>query len=103
MAIDHAARKAGINQTSFYNRYLPSGELLYIVKVWWHARRRRQKCLVLRSALMEVLTKDLYQQAKHQYVRRSRRGMADLERELDERRKALRHRRPGSDPPRIRK
>jgi hypothetical protein len=48
-----------MNQTSFYNRYLLSGELPYIVKVWWHGRRRRQKCLVLRGALMEVLTKDI--------------------------------------------
>jgi hypothetical protein len=34
VAIDHAARKAAINQTSFYNRYLLSGELPCIVSVW---------------------------------------------------------------------
>jgi hypothetical protein len=88
VAIDHAARKAAINQVSFYNRYLLSRRLPYIVKVWWHGRRRRSKCFILRSALMEVLTKELCQEAKRQYVRRGRRRMADLERELDERRRA---------------
>jgi hypothetical protein len=36
VAIDHAARKAAMNQTSLYNRYLLSEELPYVVKVWWH-------------------------------------------------------------------
>jgi len=48
----------------------------------------RQKCLVLRGALMEALTKDICQQARRQYVRRGRRRMADLERQLEVRRKA---------------
>ena len=100
VAIDHAARKAAMNQTSFYNRYLLSGRLPYIVSVWWHGRHRRQKCLVLRGALMEVLTRDLRDAAKRRYVRRSRRRMADLERQLGERRKFEangRSRSPGSD------
>ena len=89
-----------MNQTSFYNRYLLSGELPYVVKVWWHGNHRRQKCLVLRGALMEVLTKDICQQARRQYVRRHRTTMAALERQLEEGRKAQangRNRSPGSD------
>jgi len=35
VAIDHAARKAAMNQTSFYNRYPLSGKVPYIVSVWW--------------------------------------------------------------------
>ena len=85
VAIDHAARKAAMNQVSFYNCFLLSGELPYVVKRWWHGRRRRQKCFVLRAALMEVLTRELCQEAKRHYVRRSRRRMADLERELGQR------------------
>jgi hypothetical protein len=84
-----AARMVGINQASFYNRYLLSGRLPYVVKKWRHGKDRpRRKSFVLRSALMEVLTRELCQEARRQYVRRSRRSMADLERELDEWRKA---------------
>ena len=105
VAIDHAARMLGINQTSFYNNYLASGRLPYVVKRWRHGKGRpRRKSFVLRSALIEVLTKDLYQQARRQYVRRSRRRMAGLERELEERRKAEANGRnwPGNDDSRSR-
>ena len=58
VAIDHAARMAGMNQCGFYNRYLLSGELPYVVMLWWHGKgRRRQKCFIPRGALLEVLTK----------------------------------------------
>ena len=88
VAIDHAARKAAMNQTSFSNRYPLSDEPLYNVKTWWHGRRRRQNCFVLRGALMEVMTRELCQQAMRQYLRRCRPQMADLERELNERHRA---------------
>jgi hypothetical protein len=65
----------GINQTSFYNNYLASGRLPCVVKTWRYGKGRpRRKSFALRSALMEFLTRDLYQQAKRQYVRRSRRS-----------------------------
>lgn len=53
-----------------------------MVKRWWHGRQRRSKCFVLRGALMEVLNRETCQEAKRQYVRRSRRKMAHLERQL---------------------
>jgi hypothetical protein len=75
---------AGMSQCGFYNRYLLSGELPYVVMSWWHGKgRRRQKSFIPRGALLELLTKRLCQEARRQYVRRSRRKMADLERELE--------------------
>jgi hypothetical protein len=85
MAIDHAARKAATNQTSFHNRYLISGELPFIVKVWWHGRWRRRKCFVQRAtgALMEVLSNEFCQNAMRQYLPLSRMRIADPERRLE--------------------
>jgi hypothetical protein len=100
VAVDHAARMAGMNRSGFYNRYLLSGRLPYVVKSWWHAGKRRRKSLVLRSALLEMLTEEICRDAKLQYVRRHRTTMAALERQLEERRKAEangRNRSPGSD------
>src|SRR6516165_1654104 len=87
VAVDHAARMAGMNRSGFYNRYLLSGRLPYVVKSWWHGGKRRRKSLVLRSALLEMLTKEICHAAKLQYVRRGRTTMAALERQLEERRK----------------
>src|SRR6516165_2516858 len=56
VAVDHAARMAGMNRCGFYNRYLLSGRLPYVVRSWWHAGKRRRKSLVLRTALLEMLT-----------------------------------------------
>jgi hypothetical protein len=78
-----------MNQCGFYNRYLLSGELPYVVMSWWHGKgRRRQKSFIPRGALLEALTKGLCQEAKRLYARRSRKRMAALERQLDERRRA---------------
>jgi hypothetical protein len=86
VAIDHAARMAGMNQCGFYNRYLLSGELPYVVLSWWHGKgRRRQKSFIPRSALLEVLTKGLCQEARRRYARRSRKRMGNLEQQLNER------------------
>ena len=78
---------AGLSRGGFYNRYLLSGRLPYVVKSWWHGGKRRRKSLVLRSALLEMLTKEICHAAKLQYVRRGRTTMAALEQQLEERRK----------------
>ena len=88
VAVDHAARMAGMNRSGFYNRYLLSGRLPYVVRSWWHGGKRRRKSLVLRSALFETLTEEICRDAKLQYARRQRTTMAALERKLEERRKA---------------
>src|SRR6516225_5629526 len=75
VAVDHAARMAGLSRGGFYNRYLLSGRLPYVVKSWWHGGKRRRKSLVLRSALLEMLTKEICHAAKLQYVRRGRTTM----------------------------
>ena len=86
--IDRAAQMAGLSRRNFYKRYLMSERLPYEVQTWFHGRKMRRKSFIPRSALLEALTKDLCSAAKRQYVRRSRGTMADLEWELDERRKA---------------
>jgi hypothetical protein len=50
--IDRAAHMAGLSQRNFYNRHLLSGNLTYVVKTWFHGRRRRRKSFVPRAALL---------------------------------------------------
>ena len=62
VAIDHAARMAGMSQCGFYNRYLLSRELPYVVMSLWHGKgQRRQKSFIQRGVLLEVLSKGLCQ------------------------------------------
>ena len=63
-----------------------SEQLPYEVQTWFHGRKMRRKSYIPRSALLEVLTGRLCYDAKRRYVRRGRIKMADLERELEERR-----------------
>jgi len=88
--IDEAAHMAGLSRRNFYKRYLLSDRLPYVVKTWFHGRKMRRKSLVPRGAVIELLARELCLKAKQQYVRRSRRSMTDVERELEERCRSLR-------------
>jgi hypothetical protein len=89
--IDRAAHMAGCARHRFYDRYLASGRLPYEVKFWFHGKKMRRKSFVLRSALMELLARDLLEAARLQVLKRrprarsiSRRATAaDLEREME--------------------
>ena len=88
--IDRAADMAGLSQLNFYHRYLLSGRLPYEVKNWWHGHRRRRKSFIPRAALLELLTREMLEAARFQYLKRNRKQaishrtmVADLERELD--------------------
>jgi hypothetical protein len=104
--IDEAANMAGLTRRNFYKRYLMSKRLPYVVKTWFHGRKMRRKSLVPRGAVVELLARELCQEARRHELRRAglaiRRNAqaADLERELNERRRAGangRNRLPGND------
>ena len=67
MPIDRAADIAGLSQRNFYNRYLLSGRLSYVVETWFHGRRRRQKAFVQRAALLELLSRELLEAARLEF------------------------------------
>ena len=88
--IDRAAYMAGLTQMAFYCRYLYSGRLPYVVKTWFHGRKMRRKSFVPRAALLELLTREMLEAARFQYLKRNRRRIishrttvANLERELE--------------------
>jgi hypothetical protein len=87
--IDRAAHMAGLCERNFYDRYLASGRLPYVVKTWFHGRKMRRKSFVQRSALLELLARELCEAAKLHMSRRGRPAIprkatvADLERLLD--------------------
>jgi hypothetical protein len=84
---------AGLSHRNFYNRRLASNRLPYVVKTWFHGRKRRRKSFVQRAALLELLARELCQAARLQLLRRHawqanpRKATAgDLERLLDQQR-----------------
>ena len=88
--IDRAAHMAGLSQRNFYDRYLQTGRLPYVVRTWFNGRKRRQKSFVQRNALLELLARELGGAARRHMARRGQRvaisrraKVADMERLLD--------------------
>jgi len=79
---------AGLSRRNFYKRYLMSARLPYVVKTWFHGRKMRRKSLVPRGAVVELLARELCEEARRHQLRRARLAIrrnakaADLERNL---------------------
>jgi hypothetical protein len=73
--IDEAANMAGLTRRNFYKQYLMSHRLPYVVRTWFHGRKMRRKSLVPRGAMIELLARELCQEARRHQPRRP--GLAD--------------------------
>ena len=61
--IDRAAHMAGLSRRNFYGCYLLSAHLPYVVRTWFHGRKMRRKAFVQRSAVIELLARELRESA----------------------------------------